>query len=346
MQLYSDKLAAHLKQTLAPVYLVAGDEILLKNEACDAIRDAAKKQGFIERETFTYDHQSDWMAWLDSCNAMSLFASQRLIELRLPSSKIGAVGSDAVHRFCENPPPDTVLLIVASRIEGSPKWVKSATQAGAYIPIWPLDYEQLPNWLTRRAKALHLKLGKDAATLLAERVEGNLMAAAQELEKLALLLPKDSAVSRETIGKAVADSARFSAYNALDHAIDGDAAGACRGLRHLREEGNEPAAVVGAFAAQLRNLAQLKAFESRGQLSSGFKAVRVNRKRQGAIQACVGRLSSQQLEEFVRLAAEADVCSKSVEKESAWLLLEGVLLGIAGVVLPTQRFHLEGKGLG
>ena len=341
MQIYANKLASHLKQTLSPVYVIAGDDILLKNEASDAVRDAAKKQGFIERECFVNDSSFDWSSWLDSCNAMSLFASQRIIELHLPSSKIGTVGSDAVHRYCENPAPDTILLIIAARIEGNPKWVKTATNAGVYVPIYPLDHEQLPNWLSRRAKTLNLSLAHDAAVLLAERVEGNSLAAAQELEKLALLLPEKSTISRDIIGRAVADSARFSAFDAFDHAVDGDALSASRALRHLQEEGTEPVSIIAPLAHLLRNLCQLKAFESRRQLDQGFKALRIQRRRQNATAACLSKLSAAQLNDFVKLSAQADTCSKSVDKDNAWLLIEMVLMGLAASPLPTTRFHLQ-----
>ena len=187
MQIYSNKLAANLKQSLSPIYLVAGDDILLQNEACDEIREACSKKGYDERERFNFETGFDWQSWNESCNALSLFSNQRIIELRLPSSKIGTAGSEAISRYCENPSQDTIVLIISARIEGNPKWVKAATQTGVYVPIYPLDNNQLPSWLKQRAQKNNLTLAHDAAELLAERVEGNLMAAAQELDKLALL---------------------------------------------------------------------------------------------------------------------------------------------------------------
>ena len=341
MQIYSNKLAANLKQSLSPIYLVAGDDILLQNEACDEIRKACSKKGYDERERFNFETGFDWQSWNESCNALSLFSSQRIIELRLPSSKIGIAGSDAISRYCENPPPDTIVLIISARIEGNPKWVKAATQTGVYVPIYPLDNNQLPSWLKQRAQKNNLTLAHDAAELLAERVEGNLMAAAQELDKLALLLPKNSTIDRASVGKAVADSARFSAFNTFDHAIDGDATSACRALRHLQEEGNEPAAIIAALAHQLRNLSQLKDFESKNKMADGMRVLRINRKRQSATTALVSRTTANQFNHFIQLTAKADTCSKSVHKETAWLLIEMVLLGLAGKSLPTQRYHLE-----
>lgn len=340
MQIYSNKLSQHLKQTLANVYLVAGDEILLQNEACDEIRQACAKSGFIDRERYNYETGFDWYGWQDNCNAMSLFANQRLIELRLPSSKIGTVGSEAIARFCSKPPKDTILLIVAARIEGSPKWVKAVTKEGVYIPIYPLDHEQLPNWLKRRAQQHQLSLAHDAAQLLAERVEGNLMAANQELEKLALLVDKKTTLTRSIIGKAVADNARFSAFNCFDHAIDGNPLSACRALRHLQEEGTEPAALVAAMAHQLRTLTQLKQFSEQGKLNDGIRALRVQRKRQTAVTHSVESISKIQLQQWTKLASTADLMSKSVDKANAWLLIEMVLMGLAGQQMPTQKSHL------
>ena len=340
MQIYSNKLSQHLKQALANIYLVAGDEILLQNEACDEIRQACAKKGYIDRERYNFETGFDWHEWQDNCNAMSLFASQRLIELRLPSSKIGTVGSEAITRFCNNPAPDTVLLIIAARIEGSPKWVKAASKEGVYIPIYPLDHEQLPNWLKRRAKQHQLTLAHDAAQLLAERVEGNLMDANQELEKLALLVDKKATLTRNIIGKAVADSARFSAFNCFDHAIDGDALSACRALRHLQEEGTEPAALVAAMAHQLRTLAQLKQYAEQGNMGDGLRTLRVQRKRQSAVSHRVQSTKTTQFDQWTKLASTADIMSKSVNKENAWLLIEMVLMGIAGKPLSTQNLYL------
>ena len=167
------------------------------------------------------------------------------------------------------------------------------------------------------------------------------MAAAQELDKLALLLPKNSTIDRASVGKAVADSARFSTFNTFDHAIDGDATSACRALRHLQEEGNEPAAIIAALAHQLRNLSQLKNFESKNKMADGMRVLRINRKRQSATTALVSRTTANQFNHFIQLTAKADTCSKSVHKETAWLLIEMVLLGLAGKSLPTQRYHLE-----
>ena len=166
------------------------------------------------------------------------------------------------------------------------------------------------------------------------------MAANQELEKLALLVDKKTTLTRNIIGKAVADSARFSAFNCFDHAIDGDALSACRALRHLQEEGTEPAALVAAMAHQLRTLAQLKQFSERGKMDDGMRALRVQRKRQSAVSQRVQSTSKAEFEQWTKLASQADLMSKSIDKENAWLLIEMVLLGLAGKPMATQHYHI------
>lgn len=341
MKIYSDKLSANLKQSLAPVYLVASDDLLLQAEACDAIRKAAAKQGFKERERSSLEQNFDWMLWTDSCNAMSLFASQRLIELHLNTSKIGTVGSEAISAYVENPSPDSILLIIAPQIKGNPKWLKSVISQGVYVPVYPLDKNRLAPWLIERAKKKKLTLLSDAAVLLGDRVEGNLSAAVQELDKLALLLPENSTVDSSIVSRAVADSARFSAFNMLDKAIDGDAVGVCRALRHLREEGNEPPAIIGAIAHQLRTLFELKEFELKGKLGDGFKSQRIVNKRQPAMANALSRLTPANLRDLTRLASEADIDGKSANKENSWIVMEMIVLTLAGKTLATQQAHLQ-----
>jgi len=333
VQIYADKLSRQLQQSLSPLYLVASDDILRKNEACDEIKKAAAKQGYGERECFNYQSGFNWRDWLDHCNALSLFSDKKIVELQLPSSKIGSEGSSAIVQYAENPSPDTVLLIVAPRITGSPKWLKSVTANGVYIPIYPLDNKQLPGWLKNRAKGHKLTLAHDAAVLLADRVEGNLMAAAQELDKLALLLAENTVVDVKTVGRTVADSARFSAFDMIDNALGGNALAACRALRHLQQEGNEPPAVIGAVTHQLRLLLQLASYQRRNQLTQGFNALRIHRKKQPLMQKTLAQLDEVKIGELLILAAEADRCGKRADKQTSWDLIERILMTLAGQAL-------------
>ena len=204
------------------------------------------------------DNHFSWPAWLASCNELSLFGDQRLLELRLNSSKIGVEGSNAICQYMADPPPDTVLLIIAPRISGKPKWVNTITSKGIQVPIYPLSSEQLPQWLIQRATAHRLKLSGDAAALLAERIEGNLMAAVQELEKLSLAKMPASPVTEKatsplvaidvkTIDEAVTDNARFSAFDMLDHALKVNSLAACRAPCSYSRRRSRPCCYLGSY---------------------------------------------------------------------------------------------------
>ena len=179
MQIYANKLQAQLTQSLSNVYLIAGDDDLLRDDSVQLVRDAAKKNGFSDNQKFIQDSSFSWQQLLEASNAMSLFAEKRLLELKLSSSKIGTEGSQAVLDCLRTLDEDTVLLISAPRMEGKPKWLSGIIDQGIYVPIYPLDTPQLPGWLIQRAKSKQLQLSQAAAELLAERTEGNHVAAVQ-----------------------------------------------------------------------------------------------------------------------------------------------------------------------
>lgn len=340
MQIYANKLAAHLKSNVANVYLIAGDDNLLRDDAAKLVRQAAAKQGFSDSQTFVQDKTFSWSQLLEASSALSLFAEKRLIELKLSSSKIGTEGSQAVMdclgTLYASAEPDTLLLINAPRIEGKPKWVNEISDKGIYVPIYPLEPHELPGWLIQRAKASNLKLARDAAELLAERVEGNLVSGVQELEKLALLIDKDETVSIEVIDSSVSDNARFTAFNMLDRAIEGDSRAACKALQKIRDEGNEAIAIVGAIAYQVRNLITLRHYARDNQLSRGFKAQRILAKRQNAVSNALKRLTIADLEFCITLLSKADGLCKSGQSQIGWLTLETVILKLSGKPLPIE----------
>lgn len=185
MQIKPEQLAAQLKKGLAPLYFVSGDEPLLLQEACDVIRVAARQAGCTEREVHHVETGFDWQGFLQSGDAMSLFSDRILIELRLPSGKPGDAGSKALQAYAERPSEENVLLIVSGKLEASQrnsKWYKALDKAGAIVQIWPIDVRQLPGWAMHRMKEKGLQPNQEAVALLVERVEGNLLACAQEIE--------------------------------------------------------------------------------------------------------------------------------------------------------------------
>ena len=189
-QIRSEQLASTLKGSLAPVYFIHGDEILLVNESADQIRQAAKQQEFADREVFTSDKSFDWNTLLAASNSLSLFAQKRLLELRIPTGKPGREGAAVLCEFAEQPPEDTLLLVISGKLEPAArrsKWVKALEKSGVSIPIWPVEVNQLSGWIRQRMQIHQLSVTSGALQIMVDRVEGNLLAAQQEIEKLYLL---------------------------------------------------------------------------------------------------------------------------------------------------------------
>ncbi len=226
VKLSGDNLAASLSRQLSSIYLISGDEPLLVNEAADAVRARARSQGFTERELNVVERGFDWQALLSNSKAMSLFAERKIIEIRMTNPTPGEQGADAIIELATDPSADNLVLIVTGKMDGrvqGSRWVSAIEKHGVVVQIWPLELARLPAWIRDRLAKQNLKADAEAATLLAERVEGNLLAAHQEVEKLALLLPPGP-VTADTIIDAVADSARFDVLQLGDAAMKGNAA--------------------------------------------------------------------------------------------------------------------------
>ncbi|HVV96695.1 MAG TPA: DNA polymerase III subunit delta [Rhodanobacteraceae bacterium] len=260
----STSLAVFRKQLasgeLKPAYLIAGEEHLLVIEAADALRARARELGYVEREILDVEPHFDWNRLADAGRALSLFASRRLIDLRLPTGRPDKDGSAAIIAFCDAPPPDTVLLVTANdwskRHEGA--WVRAVESVGVFVPVWPMKREELPNWIGARMSQKGVAATSDAITWLAERVEGNLLAAAQEIDKLALTA-QGRTIDVAMLEASVADDARYDVFRLTDAAIGGDAARALRILAGLRAEGEEVIPMLGWVLNQLRQLSSMAA---------------------------------------------------------------------------------------
>ena len=342
MQIYSDKLYEKLKNNIDSIFLVAGDEILQRNESCDLIRSFCFKNDYNERQRYTLESKFNWSSFRENLNTLSLFSHRRLIELDITDGKINSLGSEIIYDFCQNPPSDTVLLINSKRIEGNPKWLKAIIEVGVYIPIYPLDSNRLPKWLNKRAASLNLKLSYDAAELLASKVEGNLMAANQELEKLSLLVPKNSLINRNLISKTVADNSKISTFECFDAAMVGDTLSACRALRNIKDEGIEPSPIIGALAYLLRNISQLKKFSNENNLNQGVKTLRIHKKKQKGFIKTISHLKIEEITKLTSLCSKADIQSKTINKEESWLIIEIILVYLSQKKISLD-VHLENK---
>lgn len=334
MNLRAEQLADRLGAALAPVYLVSGDEPLQQGEACDAIRAAARTQGFTERQVMHVEAGFDWKALLAEANALSLFAERKLIELRLPSGKPGSEGAKVIAAYLERPPEDTVLLIISGKLDKAAQktqWFKAVDRAGVTVQVWPVEASELPGWIERRLRQRGLQPAPGAAALLAERVEGNLLAAAQEVEKLALSCA-GGALDAEQVEAAVANSARFDAFGLVDAALLGDVPRVTRMLHGLQAEGVEPLALLWAVAREIRSLAAMAAQVEAG-LPRERAMARVWGKRKTAVGAGLNRHNALRWQQMLRRAGRIDRIVKGAAAGNAWDELLQLTLLMAGVPL-------------
>ena len=334
MKLYPDKLNAHLKSDLLPIYFFSGDEPLQLGEAADAVRRVAREQGYTEREVMHAERGFDWNELSAASNAMSLFAEKRVIDLRLPTGKPGKDGGAALAEYAERPPEDTVLLITSGKVDKrsqSAKWYKALDKVGVTLQVWPVETNDMPRWLDQRLRSRGLQPERDAARLIAERVEGNLLAAAQEVDKL-LLLNGEGPLSAEQVEAAVADSARFDVFGLVDAALTGDVSRLTRMLDGLRGEGVEPILVLWALTREIRSLADMAAQIEAGKGIEGVLS-RVWGKRKGPVKAGLQRHNRVRWQQMLRRAARLDRVIKGAAVGNAWDELLQLSLMMAGVRL-------------
>lgn len=257
MQLKPADLAGHLKRELAPIYLISGDDTLLVQEACDAVLAAARQQGFAERSVLHAEGGFNWNDVLQDAASLSLFAERRIIDLRVPGGKFDREASDVLRGYAEQPGGDTLLLIRAPRLEPRQRnsaWFKALEKAGVVVLVWPIGPRELPRWLAGRLKSAGLELDSRALEVLADRVEGNLLAAVQEIEKLKLAgLP--SPITADALLELLEDAAHYDTFELIDAVLGGDGRRASRMLGNLRQEGVALFAILGALTSQLRRLA-------------------------------------------------------------------------------------------
>ena len=340
MRLKLDQLDAQLRKGLLPVYLVTGDEPLLCQEALDTLRATARQQGFDTREVFHAEAGFRSDDFLASALSLSLFGDRKLLELRLPGGKASADVGKAIAAYCDSPGEDTVLLISADRLErgqDTSAWFKAVDSLGAVLQVWPLEARALPRWLDLRARRLGLELAPDALELLALRVEGNLLAAAQELEKLRLA-GLSGAVDTAIVEQAVADSARYSSFTLLDRALAGEAADALRVLRGLHGEGEELLPLLGLLSRELRQLHQLAQLDAEGMgFEQAARQLHLREARKPLLRAALRRLSPAVIEQLLSLASRVDRAVKGAPGLDAWRLMELLIARLAGAQPLTYR---------
>ena len=332
MKIRANQLSSHLKNSLAPCYLVTGDEHLLVAEALDLIRNAARERGFGNRELHVATTGFDWGQLTASTGNMSLFAEQRIVELRLPTGKPGRDGGQAIVDLVGQAGPELLFIVTGPKLDGSTaraKWVKAIEKTGVSLPIWPVSLRELPGWIANRMRQVGLQPERDAVAMIADRVEGNLLAASQEIEKLRLLLGEGK-VTVADVTRAVARSSRYDVYKLADAALSGDAARAIKILGGLREEGVEPVIVMWSLTRELRTLAMLDDAVRQGtDLASAMQSLRVWSSRQGLVRSCVGRHRHGAFHRLLKASGRADAAAKGQRYGDPWQMAADIVVGMA-----------------
>jgi DNA polymerase-3 subunit delta len=337
-----DSLSNQLAKGLSPIYLIAGDEILLVNEAADAIRARARQDGFTERELHFVERGFDWAKLRAASRTLSLFAERKLIELRMPSGAPGEQGAELLIEMAEERAPDTLVLVITGKLDGktqNAKWVSAIEKHGTFVQVWPIDLPKLPVWIRERLARHGLRADDSVAQLLAERTEGNLLAAHQEVEKLSLLLPPGP-VTLETALEVVADSARYDVLQVGEAAMRGQAARALHILHGLQADGTEPPVVLWALNKDLQWIARAEVLMRAGHSADhAMNSLYVWKSRQPAMRQALARLSR---EEIAALLVDAESCDRAIKglpshvgapRIEPWLMLEAFVARLAGVRL-------------
>jgi DNA polymerase-3 subunit delta len=335
MDVKPDRLAAHLAAgPLRPAWLIAGPEPLVVLEAADAVRATARAQGIADREVFEAEgnqREPDWNALESSFRAPSLFASRRLVELRLPTGKPGTEGARVIGEFCADPPADVCLLVTCGEWSNKHGGKRSQAigQVGVTVIAWAVKPHELPEWIDRRLRSRGLDADQAAVQRLAERVEGNLLAAAQEVDKLALL-NDGTRIDVARMDALVADAARFDVFRLVDAAMNGQGALVSRMLAGLRAEGDAVPALLGMVVKELQRAAALARVHARGgNLAAEFRAQQVWESKQAAYRRALPRHPAQRWERFIVQAGHVDRMSKGRAAGDAWVALERLLLAVA-----------------
>jgi DNA polymerase-3 subunit delta len=331
MKVFPDRLTQALQDSLPSIGLVAGPEALLVEESMDIIRARAKDAGVSERVVLEADARFDWAQLTTATETGSLFATQRLVEVHLPTGKPGKEGGAAIRDWLAES-RDDILMIKCNAWElASEKsvWFKALEQAGIFVPCWLVKPHQLPKWIAQRLNQHGLRIDQSGAQFLAERLEGNLLAAAQEVERLSLLYANGHALTLAELKDLVADSARYDAFRLTELVLNGQTGAGLRCIRGLVETETPMPMVVSALARELQVLGAYIALRKTQRPEACFQALRVWPSRQGPLDAAAKRLSSKHISEALAELSALDRMSKSNAAHGFWVRLERLCVALS-----------------
>jgi DNA polymerase-3 subunit delta len=330
MNVRPDQLQSIVAKTTYPVYMVSGDEPLQQMETLDLIRSYLRKNDYSEREILDVDAQFDWQRLMDEAASMSLFATRRIVELRLPSAKPGKQGSQALKDYLSRPPEDTVLIINAGKIDGNSKksaWYKAVDQSGLVVQCWPVSIDKLPHWLRQRFKVRDMDPDDDVLAYISQHVEGNLLAADQEIEKLYLLLGPGK-ITYADVAEAVTSQSRYSVFELVDMLLVGDTRRVIKIIAGLKAEGVVPVVVNWALTKDIRLLTQVSQDVSSADFllkRSGVWQSRIN-----MFKSCMSRHTQRSLQLMLKRCSYIDAVSKGMIDANVWDEIETLSVRLAG----------------
>lgn len=315
------QLEAHLTKQLAPIYIASGDEFMQKQDVFNWLRKAAKKAGFTERTRITPEAGFDWEQLFSLLYSRSMFADKRLIELDFRDSTPNKAASAILKEYAENPAPDALILIDIGRIDdkiSKSAWYKALDKIGVTIPLWPIAREQLPQWIMQRARKYKMTMQPEAARLLADYIEGNLVAAAQTIEKIYLLQPKQ-AVDVEFLQAVLTDESRYTVFDFVDSLIAGTASRALHILDALKAEGTEPVLLLWSITRELRLLAECAQHIAQGQPFDQFtQKHRIFPRRQPLIRQFLNRHTANDCWQLLTESFDIDRMIKGATEGHVW----------------------------
>ena len=334
MILAPQQIEQHLNGGLKPLYVLTGDEPLSQRECLDAIRAKARQLGFDERTSLTVDRYFNWAQVDEFGQAMSLFASQRLLEINIPTGKPGLEGSNVLQALAASPLPDTVTVIILPKVDwrdAKSAWYLALQQNSVFIELNEVSPQQLPQWIANRLAQQKQSTDAETLTFIANQVEGNLLAAHQEIQKLGLLYPQ-GALAAEDVRAAVLNVSRFDAVQLGEAVLTGDIDRTVRILDGLKDEGAQPVAVMNPLIWAITPLVKVKQAESRGEnLNSAMKSAKLFYEKEAFARRVLPRLSLKQLQAALLKLADIDKIGKGLMQGDAWLEITRLCFGLAKI---------------
>lgn len=321
MRIPSEQLASHLQKTMAPLYVLFGDETLLITEAMDLILSHAQQLGYTEREVHTVEKHFNWLNLRNASNSLSLFGSRKIIDIRIPSGKPGKEGSIMIEAYCADIPLDTLTLITLPKIDKAAqnaRWFEALENRGVVVPIYAVEREQLPEWIAKRLEQQQQKTDIAVLRFIADQVEGNLLAAHQEIQKLALVYPSGY-LSLDQIRAVIFNMARYDSYQLADALITLDRERFARILNGLESEGTAPLLILTVLTEQIHQLINLRKGVNDGRpIAPLLQTARVWKNRQKLVMNAVKHLKFESLQQAILHAAKMDRMMKGVVGGDIW----------------------------